>query len=166
MTPQPDGLAALTQSRERRHRRMPPARNPIAPSQTEAAKEATPAEVAVETSTTPTTGKDTPAPKPVQPVSQPTSTTDRGAKPKTKKESSEHLEALSQLTVMLEESQVDWLDQIRILGLTSKPKLDITRSAVIRLAVSRLTEQMNPKEIAQWFARQPESSVSTGRKRR
>ena len=70
------------------------------------------------------------------------------------------------ITVSMDERDIDFLDQLRILGLTSRPKLDISRSAVVRLALQRLQAQMSSEEIGEYLRnRAAEGAVGPGRRR-
>ena len=51
-------------------------------------------------------------------------------------------------------------------GLISRPRLDISKSAVVRLALMRLEQQMTVGEIREYLAAQPVDSNKTGRKKR
>lgn len=170
MSTPPDGLGALAAKRERRHRSMPPPRHPVPASDNERIVRSSAA------ANTPTPGDEaqlatnkSPQNFDQQHENQPQ--TEEQSRPVDLRKDSRNVAdspanpPLIQITTMLEEPHVDWLDEIRILGLTSKPKIDITRSAILRLAVTRLREQMQVNEIAQWFLSQPEQTT-TGRKRR
>jgi len=66
----------------------------------------------------------------------------------------------------LEEAHVDFLEEARMAGLISRPRLDISKSAVVRLALMRLQRQMTVGEIQEYLAAQPVDSTKTGRKKR
>jgi len=58
-------------------------------------------------------------------------------------------------TLYLEEAHIDFLEEARIAGMTSRPRLDISKSAVVRLALRRLQQEMTIDEIP----RLPQSST-------
>ncbi|WP_380162795.1 hypothetical protein [Kineococcus sp. R86509] len=72
------------------------------------------------------------------------------------------------VTISLDEDDIDWLDGLRILGMQSRPKVDIGRSALVRLALLRLREQMSQDEIRAHLlerSAQAQASGATGRRR-
>jgi len=70
------------------------------------------------------------------------------------------------LTVSLDESDIDWLDDLRIIGMQHRPKIDIGRSSVLRLALRRLREQMTPEQIRDYLQERATQAVSTPGRRR
>jgi len=58
------------------------------------------------------------------------------------------------------------MENSRIEGLTARPKVDISRSAVVRLALRRLMDEMSPTEVKTLLTRQEVRSTGPGRKRR
>lgn len=73
--------------------------------------------------------------------------------------------ALAPSTVSLDRRTEEVLEAVRTAGRFSQPKVDANRSATIRLAVARLTEQLTPQEIADELRRRAPHSQGTGRKR-
>jgi len=70
------------------------------------------------------------------------------------------------LTVSLDEGDIDWLDDLRIIGMQHRPKIDIGRSSVLRLALRRLREQMTPEEIRDYLReRAAQAPGAPGRRR-
>jgi len=69
-------------------------------------------------------------------------------------------------TLYLDSNLLDFLEEARIAGLVSRPKLDISKSAVVRLALRRLQEDMTIEEIRELLRSQPTDPTKTGRKRR
>ena len=70
------------------------------------------------------------------------------------------------LTVSLDERDIDWLDDLRIVGMQHRPKIDIGRSSILRLALRRLREQMTIEEIRDHLhERAVQASGSPGRRR-
>lgn len=66
------------------------------------------------------------------------------------------------VTVSLDETDIDWLDGLRILGMQSKPKVDIGRSALVRLALARLRDQMTDDEVWAHLAQKAAQAQGTG----
>ncbi len=70
------------------------------------------------------------------------------------------------MTFYVDQAMDRYLEDVRIRGLTSRPKVDVSRSAVVRLALRRLREEMNPEQVKTLLAAQPTDPTKTGRKRR
>ncbi|QCQ94165.1 hypothetical protein [Rhodococcus sp. SGAir0479] len=69
-------------------------------------------------------------------------------------------------TVYLSASNDDFLEDVKRAGRRSQPKIDANRSAVVRLALTRLAEQMAPEQVAQELsARAGRLPGTTGRTR-
>lgn len=68
------------------------------------------------------------------------------------------------VTVYVSDVQSDFLEEVRIAGLIDR--VDISRSAVVRMALSRLQRDMSVNEIKQHLISQPTDPSRTGRKRR
>ncbi len=136
---------------------MPPPRHPVAspPSPAEPAKAEEPNEKVLE---------------PVAPVK-----VDRGVEPSKDAAPAEapRIATASALvagvarptTVHLEDEQLDYLESARIAGLVSRPRVDVSKSAVVRLALRRLQQEMTPEQVRDLLAAQPTGS-GPGRKRR
>jgi hypothetical protein len=60
----------------------------------------------------------------------------------------------------------EFMEAARIEGLTARPKVDISRSAVVRLALRRLMAEMSPAEVKALLERQEVDNSRPGRKRR
>jgi len=169
----PNGLASMTQARERRARRvMPPPRHPVAagnadpiPTQTdeatsETASDGEPDQVVVE---------QPPAvrPKPTRSADKPTSSASSRIDPAAAATTSVGEGTASRpATLYLDESLLEFLEEARIAGLVSRPRLDISKSAVVRLALRRLQQDMTIDEIRDHLRAQPTDPTKTGRKRR
>lgn len=69
-------------------------------------------------------------------------------------------------TVYLDDTHIEFLEEARIAGLISRPRLDISKSAVVRLALRRLQQDMTIDEIRNYLSAQPTDPTKTGRKRR
>lgn len=71
-------------------------------------------------------------------------------------------EQLLRTTMFLGPSEDNFLESIRSIGRRSTPKVDATRSAVARLAISRLEEQLSAEEIIAELAKSSTSSSPGG----
>jgi hypothetical protein len=58
------------------------------------------------------------------------------------------------------------MEAARVTGMTSRPKVDVSRSAVVRLALRRLMDDMSPEQVKSALAAEPAKSTGPGRKRR
>lgn len=67
-------------------------------------------------------------------------------------------------SVYLEQRQDDYLRAVRAEGFARR--LDVTASAVVRLALNRLASEMTPGEVADHLTRYPMVEGAPGRKRR
>lgn len=160
----------MIQARERRARRtMPPPRHPASanPSPAELAplphSEAVPA---VADAAVPTP-KEEPRQRPPLDKSitadQPAASARR---PKAAPAAGEARGPARPATLYLEEAHIDFLEEARMAGLISRPRLDISKSAVVRLALMRLQQQMTVGEIREYLGAQPVDPTKTGRKKR
>lgn len=169
--PQPNGLASMIQARERRARRtMPPPRHP-------ASAHPSPAELApiLQSEAVPAAA-DTAVPTPKEearqrpPLNKPITADKPGASARRHKAApaagEEARGPARPATLYLEEAHVDFLEEARMAGLISRPRLDISKSAVVRLALMRLQQQMTVGEIREYLAAQPVDPTKTGRKKR
>ena len=76
-------------------------------------------------------------------------------------------EQLLRATIFLEPREDAFLESIRFAGRQRTPRVDTTRSAVARLAISRLEDQLSADEIiAELAKRTLPSSAEGGRPRR
>ncbi|WP_146099675.1 hypothetical protein [Kineococcus xinjiangensis] len=69
-------------------------------------------------------------------------------------------------TLYLDEDVKGFLHSVRVAGMTAAQPIDVSHSAVVRLAVRALRERMTPAEIIEYFAAVEPDSHATGRKRR
>ncbi len=67
---------------------------------------------------------------------------------------------------MVTASHTTPVDSTRIEGLIARPKVDISRSAVVRMALRRLMNEMSAAEIKTVLEKQNVRSSGPGRKRR
>ncbi len=100
--------------------------------------------------------EDSPAPDPVPApapqVSEPTKATAAGE--------------LRKVAVYLDEDTDTALEAIRYAGTTRRPRLDVSKSAVVRLALERLLAELSHEQVVAAIAARPTDSQTTGRKRR
>ena len=174
MTEAPNGLASLTQARDRRIRRtMPPPRHPVAAaSATTEEEHATPPQSSIGE-------RQSEAAEPAQNLAQPPPTTpqpgpsagsasagtkDRRRPASQQKPVEQASTPIKPVTVYVSDAQSDFLEQVRIAGLLER--VDLSRSAVVRLALSRLQQDMSVEEIKRHLISQPTDPTRTGRKRR
>lgn len=151
----PNGLASLTQKRARRT--MPPPRHP--PRKTAAVAVPDGGGVGGQPTKPPARPAGATAPeirvgRPVLPV------------PASVPLPATSVPPASPATVYLDEAQVSFLEQARVAGLLSSPRLDLSKSAVVRLALRRLQEQLSVDEICAVLRAQPLDPTKTGRKKR
>lgn len=147
--PSADGIDSLTTAfrRPQRERTMPPAkhkpRGTAVPVTQATATEmpAAPAEPSAEV-------------RPLRPTSKPAGEVSRASEG-----------ALAPSTVSLDRKTEEVLEAVRTAGRFASPKVDANRSATIRLAVARLSEQLSPEEIAAELRRRAPKGQATGRRR-
>lgn len=168
--PQPNGLASMTQARERRARRtMPPPRHPASANPSPANLAPLPptaAEPAAGDTAVPTL-KDEPRPRSPLDKSMTVEKPAVSARPPNAAPAAGEARGPARpATLYLEEAHVDFLEEARMAGLISRPRLDISKSAVVRLALMRLQQQMTVGEIREYLAAQPVDPTKTGRKKR
>jgi hypothetical protein len=171
MADTPNGLASMTQARERRVRRtMPPPRHPVPAGNAEPAQpepDQLPAQGPVEpipvTEPPRAIAADTVMPEPAKKTDRPVRSV---AQPKFESVHSAGEEAPRPATLYLDNNLLEFLEEARIAGLLARPRLDISKSAVVRLALRRLKEQMSVEQIREHLGAQPTDPTKTGRKRR
>jgi len=73
--------------------------------------------------------------------------------------------ATIKVTLYVDRETDAFLEAARVEGLTSRPKVDVSRSAVVRLALRRLMDEMSPAEVKALLAGRAVRS-GPGRKRR
>lgn len=172
MADTPNGLASMTQARERRVRRtMPPPRHPV-PAGSAEPVQPEPDQLAAQGPVEPT-----PATEPPRAIAadallpEPAKKTDRlvrsVAQPKPEPVHSAGEEMPPRpATLYLDNTLLEFLEEARIAGLLARPRLDISKSAVVRLALRRLKEEMSVEQIREHLGAQPTDPTKTGRKRR
>ena len=171
MAETPNGLASMTQARERRARRvMPPPRHPAPPTGNAEPAQSEPHRPAAISPARSEHLADPPVlAEPVIAAStqKPEKSARQTTQPPTPKEvQSVGEEVARPATLYLDGNLLDFLEEARIAGLVSKPRLDISKSAVVRLALRRLQQDMTIEEIREYLRSQPTDPTKTGRKRR
>lgn len=72
---------------------------------------------------------------------------------------------LTKVSIYLDELTDAYLETVRAAARTTKPRVDATRSAVVRLALNRLADQLNPTEVVAELQRNAAAHTGPGRKR-
>lgn len=150
-----DGLSALTQQREKAvrssARTVPPPRHAPKPRSTRPEPQGDPE---------PDEGAGSARAAPVAPRATPAAaaTAARGG--------GGEVEPLTRATIYLDAHGDAYLEQVNSAGRTSRPKVDGSRSAVVRLALQRLEEQMTPHQVVDELRNRAAASTQhAGRKR-
>ncbi|MCA0252601.1 MAG: hypothetical protein LCH76_10005 [Actinobacteria bacterium] len=150
----PDGLSMLDEKRKSRSRSIPAPRNPprSTPVQVAELVPSAPVEAAapaVEPETTAAVPAPTPAPKENPTAGEPTVQ-----------------EPTIKMSIYLEASDDLYLEEITHAGKTSRPRIAISRSAIVRLALERLAATMTADEIVAQLRQTGDGHQGAGRKRR
>lgn len=74
--------------------------------------------------------------------------------------------ATFKVTLYVDRATDEFMEAARVEGLTSRPKVDVSRSVVVRLALRRLMDDMSPGEVKTLLIAQAVRSTGPGRKRR
>jgi hypothetical protein len=69
------------------------------------------------------------------------------------------------VSIYLDDTTDASLETVRAAARATKPRVDATRSAVVRLALNRLAEQLTPAEIVAELQRSAAAHNGPGRKR-
>ena len=151
-----DGLSQLN-SRRQAGRRVPPSQNPV---------RVNPA-AATNTDAAATAPGPTPQPAPTpQAAPAPVQAKRAAPKPSATTPAPPAEDPLVSATVYLSTSNDEFLEDVKRAGRRNQPKIDANRSAVVRLALTRLAEQMSPEQVAQELsARAGRLPGTTGRTR-
>lgn len=72
---------------------------------------------------------------------------------------------LAKVSIYLDESTDTYLETVRAAARTTRPRVDATRSAVVRLALNRLAGQLTPGEVVAELQRNAAGHTGPGRKR-
>ncbi len=144
-----NGLDSLTAMRESKRRVPPPRHQPRqTPVDMPAATPALPA------ATAPATPAAAPAAAPIAPKSSRPAAT---AVPATTD--------LTKVSIYLDDATDTYLETVRGAARTTRPRVDATRSAVVRLALNRLAEQLDPAAVVAELQRKAAGHSGPGRKR-
>lgn len=162
MAERPNGLASLTHARERARRTMPPPRHP-APRRLDSVPEVPDA---VDAKTASRTDEPQEPADETHPGQRPDGHREPEAASPGRTPTPTAVQPPVKLTFYVDEELDRYLENVRIQGLTARPKVDISRSAVVRLALRRLQDEMTPEQVKTLLAAQPTETGRTGRKRR
>lgn len=72
---------------------------------------------------------------------------------------------LTKVSIYLDEPTDTFLETVRTAARFAKPRIDATRSAVVRLALNRLAEQLHPTDLIAELQRNASHHIGPGRKR-
>ncbi|WP_237075783.1 hypothetical protein, partial [Mycobacteroides abscessus] len=72
---------------------------------------------------------------------------------------------LTKVSIYLDDPTDAYLETVRGAARTARPRVDATRSAVVRLALNRLAEQLDPAEVVAELQRKAAGHSGPGRKR-
>lgn len=72
---------------------------------------------------------------------------------------------LTKVSIYLDDTADASLEAVRAAARATKPRVDATRSAVVRLALTRLADQLTPTEIVAELQRSAAAHSGPGRKR-
>lgn len=72
---------------------------------------------------------------------------------------------LTKVSIYLDEPADAYLETVRAAARTAKPRVDATRSAVVRFALNRLAEQLDPNDVVAELQRSAAAHTGPGRKR-
>ena len=145
-----DGLGLLDQQRERRARRIPASKNP---------PRNRPVAVAAPVEQPPVEQPHDP-PEVVSPTSRP-----KAAKPPRSETITTPVEPTVKMSIYLEPTDDLYLEEITHAGKTSRPRVALSRSAIVRLALEQLAVTMTVDQIVTEL-RGRGIHQGTGRKRR
>lgn len=164
----PDGLASLSTQRNRARRSMPPPRHPMA---TEVANRAVGTNQIVSGPEQPnepvvaaTSLATVPAPSPPEITGVLEAATTAPVSPASR--APNILGAPVKVTLYVDRDLDEFMEAARVEGLIARPKVDISRSAVVRMALRRLMSEMSAAEVKTVLEKQNVRNSGPGRKRR
>lgn len=70
------------------------------------------------------------------------------------------------VTLYVDRDLDEFMEAARVAGLIARPKVDISRSAVVRMALRRLMSEMSAAEVKTVLEKQNVRNSGPGRKRR
>lgn len=72
---------------------------------------------------------------------------------------------LTKVSIYLDDTTDSYLEMVRAAARTTKPRVDATRSAVVRLALNRIAAELTPAEVVAELQRSAAAHSGPGRKR-
>jgi len=72
---------------------------------------------------------------------------------------------LTKVSIYLDDTTDGYLETVRTTARSAKPRVDATRSAVVRLALNRLADQLGLAEVVAELQRNAAGQTGPGRKR-
>jgi hypothetical protein len=72
---------------------------------------------------------------------------------------------LAKVSIYLDEQTDSYLETVRAAARGARPRVDATRSAVVRLALTRLADQLNSEQVVAELQRNAAAHTGPGRKR-
>lgn len=164
----PDGLASLSAQRKRARRSMPPPRHPVAadvPQEVPATGHAMPeVERVAEPGASIGSLTAVPAANPMDP--EPAGVEARAAEPLPASRAPEVRGAPVKVTLYVDRDSDEFMEAARVEGLIARPKIDVSRSAVVRLALRHLMNEMSAAEVKALLEQQEVRKSGPGRKLR
>ncbi|KPN45046.1 hypothetical protein AN933_29395 [Mycobacterium intracellulare subsp. chimaera] len=114
--------------------------------------------------------RSTPVPMPAppaadSPTAQAEPPTPPPAAPRTVPAAASTATDLAKVSLYLDEFTDAYLETVRAAARTARPRVDATRSAVVRLALTRMAEQLNPAQVVDELQRNAAAHTGPGRKR-
>jgi outer membrane biosynthesis protein TonB len=106
----------------------------------------------------------TPEPAPAQPAPAPKAQP-RPPAPATSPAAATSTTDLAKVSIYLDESTDTYLETVCAAARTARPRVDATRSAVVRLALTRLADQLDPSQVVDELQRNAATHTGPGRKR-
>lgn len=165
----PDGLASLSAQRNRARWSMPPPRHPLAVDGArevpEVGQVAAKAEQMSEPE--PTTPSLTAVPAVGATDSEPAGVeadVNEASVPASRAPGV--LGAPVKVTLYVDRDSDEFMEAVRVEGLVARPKVDVSRSAVVRLALRRLRSEMSAADVKALLEQQEVRNSGPGRKRR
>lgn len=102
-----------------------------------------------------------PAPEPAQAQTPPATK----ARPPAPPPAASAATDLAKVSLYLDDATDTYLETVRAAARTARPRVDATRSAVVRLALTRMAEQLNPTQVVDELQRNAAAHTGPGRKR-
>lgn len=81
-------------------------------------------------------------------------------------EATTEVQAQVRITVYVDDVHDLFMDEVRFAGARRRPRIDVSRSAVVRFALERLQGEMTPEQLYNAIAAKPVDPKAIGRKRR